>query len=159
MRRRSVIALLAVLAACERYEDTGRACLLPHEMECHVGDSESDTGLEYHLCDLSFGCDCTGYYPANTAFDVHALMSSGGGGYTDKEKCRVEMDGDFQLSVKASYVQKPEQVAIVEPAAEATCTTPTLAAGDWTLRYGGGEVVFRVGDAEPQMMACAMAGR
>jgi hypothetical protein len=162
MTRHSSIPLTAALlfvplSFTERYEDTGRACVVPRDVECFLSFSdESDTGLEMEYCDLwSNSCDCEGLYPANEAYELHAYMSSGGGGYTKKAKCSVELVGDHHLSVEGSYKQLPERDAIVEPAAEASCTTPVLAAGIWTLSYGDGEVMFRVGDDEVQQMACA----
>lgn len=148
--------LVVLLTSCSvRHEGTGRACVLPLEMSCgDVGESESG---DYPYCDVINGCYCTGLYPADQAFDVHAIISGGGGGYTSKEKCSVEVVGDHQLSVAASYRQKPMIDHIYLPPVEVTCMTPTLTAGDWTIRYGEGEATFRVGADERQDIACAHA--
>ena len=160
MIRVAAISFVVLLTACSvRHEGVGRACVLPIEMECGVdnGDSDSDTGSPFQYCEPIYDCVCTGYYPANQAFEVGAIISNGGGGYTSKEKCNVELTGDHQLSVTASYRQKPMIDDIYLPPVDVTCMTPTLAAGDWTLRYGEGEATFRVGTDELEAFACAYA--
>jgi hypothetical protein len=125
------------LGGCELVKNTGEVCVVPKDVMC------DDHG-------------CEGHYPADTAFEVEALLYEGGQGYSTHEKCTVEVDG-HHLIVEGSFWHEREKDAIVEPPAVANCEVPPLAAGTWTLEFGGGEVEFEVGSDELQPMACAVS--
>jgi hypothetical protein len=160
MWRRPAIALIVVLAACDRFEDTGQVCVVPEQVECQSADDSGGNAFagdrRAAWCPTGLGnCDCLGTYPENQVYQVQAKLGVGGGGNAVKIKCDVKLDGDHQLLVKASYWEQAEEADMIfEPATETTCETPVLTVGEWTLRYGDGEVVFRVGDDDQQDIAC-----
>jgi hypothetical protein len=160
------LALLSLaLAGCELVKNTGEACLVPKDLMCTCLHDYGEGACEY--AEIPWGGEsfdlpieasytCEGTYPANTALELEVLLYTGGNGYGVKEKCKVKVEGK-RLTVEARFWHEPEQDAIREPAVLATCDVPPLAAGTYSLEFGGTEVEVEVGTDEIQDMACALS--
>lgn len=157
IRSAGALLLPLVLGSCsELVVDTGEVCLVPKEIEC-----ECEFPVEGFSCSLDEGplvegqpILCTGTYPADQSYEIRAFLYEGGGGYSKKEKCKVEIDGS-KLMVRGRFWHAPEQDAIVEPGAVASCEVGPLAAGTWTIEYGGRSIEVEIGDADTvQEMVC-----
>jgi hypothetical protein len=152
MKRCALVLLLFVVGACgpEVVTDITWACIVPADNEC---SNASWPGA------IELAGGCRGVYPADRPYQVVVQMPNLTGPYSDEE-CKVEIVGDRALRVSANYLsyRDRDEVAYREWL-EASCMTPILESGDWTIEFEDGNPGgFRVADdGVEQYMACGVS--
>jgi hypothetical protein len=152
MRYLILPAALLLLSCGEVVEDTGTACVVPHELEC-VCDDDIDVG-----CDPPLYGQCHGEYVDGRSHEVQVWLGYGTGDSWDIE-CETTIIGDHELSVTAGFRWKPDGDADGEPDIIATCETPPLSEGLWRVHYGEGVSRLTVGSGDTRAAVCVDSGR
>ncbi|MFV8749296.1 hypothetical protein ACNOYE_01965 [Nannocystaceae bacterium ST9] len=152
-------SLVTLVLACnqgELVEDTGYACVISEPFECVCRE-----GVPSDVCLLDpldyLNSICTGPLPPDTRLSIEVWLGHGQGDSWDIE-CEAEPVGGNVLEIHAHYRWKQDQDADGEPDVIASCQTPPLSAGVWTLRYGEGERHFTV-SPESQNTPCVESGK
>ena len=148
-----ILPIALLLMSCgELVEDTGKACVMPQDFECTC-DADVDEG-----CSPPLYGECTGEFVDGLAHEVQVWLGYGRGDSWDIE-CEATITGELELTVTASFRWKQDQDADGEPDIIATCETPPLSAGLWTVRYGDGESRLTVGSGTERAAVCVDSGR
>lgn len=142
---------LMLLSCGELVEDTGRACVVPEELDCACDDDEAG-------CAPPLYGECTGQYVDGLAHEVQVWLGYGRGDSWDIE-CEATITGDHELTVTASFKWKKDQDADGEPDVIATCETPPLSEGLWQVYYGDGVSRLTVGSEMTRDTVCVDSGR
>ena len=162
MARSLVLATsLAFSLGCSEVEtDEGHACLIPVGLTCSDCDNSPFT-----ICSLAPQTDeelwqdsCTqGVVPADVPLRIEVNFGRGRGESWDLE-CSVEQTGDRELLIQGSWRWRPDGDADIEPDLHVACQTPPLSAGEWTIRYGQGEMVVNIGTSNVPL-TCVYSGK
>lgn len=147
-----ILPIAALVTSCgELVEDTGRACIVPEDLECTCDDVDQG-------CPPPLYGECTGEYVEGLAHEVRVWLGPGYGDSWDIE-CEATITGERELTVTASFKWKEDNEHDGEPDIIATCETPPLEAGLWTMHYGDGEARVQVESGTLAWPRCADSGR